>query len=159
MQHTTFTKLKPYQKELLNQAESVMKNAYNLMSHFYVGAALKTQTGKIFKGTFAENSSSGLTICAEVAAVLAANTQRERFYKSIAIIGAGETFDCKEPVTPCGRCRQFIYDFAQISDFDIEIICSNTKKDKVIITSIKELLPLPFGPKDVCEDITRFQTK
>src|SRR3989344_914168 len=114
MHNTTFSKLKPYQKALLKEAESVMKNAYNLMSHFYVGAALQTKKGKIFKGTFAENSSCGLTICAEVAAILAANTQKERNYQTIAVIGAGEKFDCLDPVTPCGRCRQFIYDFAQI---------------------------------------------
>lgn len=125
MKETTFKKLEAWQKDLVLKAEGVMRRAYNLYSHFCVGAALLTNSGKIYLGTFAENSSQGGTICAERAAVLAANTDGERYYKAIAIIGAGETFDCKEPVTPCGECRQFISDFAQIAEHDIIIICSN----------------------------------
>ena len=152
-----FKDLKPWQQELISKAESVMKNAYNPLSHFFVGAALLTKKGNIYLGTFAENSSLGLTICAEPAAILAANTKGERKYKAIVVIGGGEKFDCKEPVTPCGRCRQIISDFAQISDYDIEIICCNTKKDKIILTNISELLPLAFGPKDLNQDLERFR--
>jgi cytidine deaminase len=134
-----------------------MKNAYNLYSHFYVGAAVLTIEDKVYLGTFAENSSQGGTICAERAAILAANTNRERMYKAIAVIGAGEAFDCSDPITPCGMCRQFIYDFSQIAERDIEIICSNTKMDKVYLTTINELLPYAFGPKDVKQDLERFR--
>ena len=156
---TDFEKLEKWQRDLVNKAESVMKNAYNLFSHFYVGAALLTDKGKTYVGTFAENSSQGLTVCAEVAAILSANTDGERKFKAIAVIGGSENFDCKEPVTPCGRCRQFINDYAEIGEYDIEIICSNTKKDKIFITTIKELLPLAFGPKDVGLDLKKFRRK
>lgn len=152
-----FNDLEQWQKELLLKAESVMKNAYNLYSHFYVGAAVLTEDGEVFLGTFAENSSQGMTICAERAAILSANTVGKRYYKAIAVIGGAEKFECENPVTPCGACRQFINDFSQISEKDIIIICSNTKKDRVIITSIKELLPHPFGPKDVAQDLRRFR--
>ena len=157
MQIKKYEELEKWQQRLLQEAESVMKNAYNLYSHFYVGAAILTKKENIYKGTFAENSSQGMTICAEPAAILTANTNGERKYKAIAIIGGGETFDSESPITPCGRCRQIIYDFSQISDYNIQIICSNTKKDKIILTNIKELLPLPFGPKDVGIDLTRFK--
>jgi cytidine deaminase len=153
----TFEELEDWQKDLINKAESVMKNAYNLYSHFYVGAALLTDDNEVFLGTFAENASQGMTICAERAAILSANTQGKRYYKAIAVIGGSETADSENPITPCGACRQFIYDFAQIADKDITIICSNTKKDKILITSIKELLPHPFGPKDVGQDLERFR--
>lgn len=157
MKEIKFDELEDYQKDLIEKAESVMKNAYNLYTHFYVGSAILMDTGKIYLGTFAENSSAGGTICAERAAILAANTDRERNIKTIAVIGAAEGFDAEEPVAPCGMCRQFIYDFSQIAGHDIEIICSNTKKTKLIKTSINELLPLPFGPKDVGQDLERFR--
>lgn len=157
MNEVRFDELQNWQQSLLLQAESIMKNAYNLYSHFYVGSAVLTSKDTVYLGTFAENSSQGGTICAERAAILAANTNKERMYKAIAVIGAGEAFDCHDPITPCGMCRQFIYDFSQIAEYDIEIICSNTKKDKIYITTINELLPYAFGPKDVQLDLERFR--
>jgi len=157
MYETSFQQLENWQRTLLLQAESIMKNAYNLYSHFYVGSAVLTINGNVHLGTFAENSSQGGTICAERAAILAANTNKERKYKAIAVIGAGETFECQDPITPCGMCRQFIYDFSQIAEHDIEIICSNTKKRKIYLTTINELLPYAFGPKDIKLDLKRFR--
>jgi cytidine deaminase len=151
--------LEDWQRNLLGKAESVMHNSYNPYSHFYVGAAVLTQGGKIYLGTFAENSSQGMTICAEPAAILAANTDGERMFKAIAVIGAGETQDAIKPVAPCGRCRQIIYDFSRISQYNIDIICSNTKKDRIVLTSIEELYPLPFGPEDVGLDLERFRKR
>jgi len=157
MLETKFENLEPLQQDLLRKAEGVMKNAYNLYSHFYVGAALLTKKGSVYVGTFAENSSQGMTICAEPAAVLAANTNGERMFEAIAVIGAGETFDALEPITPCGRCRQILYDFSQIGQYDIQVISSNTKKDKILLATISELLPRAFGPKDVGLDLERFR--
>ncbi len=146
------------QRDLLLAAESVMKNAYNPVSRYYVGAAVLTKYGNMFKGTFMENSSLGLTICAEPAAIMTANSVGQRIFRSIAVIGAGMDFESKEPVTPCGRCRQIISDFAQLAEYDIELICSNTRKDKIFLTTISELLPYAFGPKDLNLDISRFRT-
>ena len=157
MKITTFAKLKKEQQELLKKAETVMKNAYNPMSHYFVGAAILTKKNNIYVGTFAENSSMGGTICAERAAVLAANSCGERVFKTIAVIGAHEEFASKEPVTPCGMCRQVISDFAQIGGKDIEIICANTKKNKIYLTSIKELLPVAFGPKDLKINVSKYR--
>lgn len=153
----TFGELELWQKELLDRAAAVMENAYNLASNFYVGSAVLTKDGKIFAGANTENSSYGKTVCAETAAVVAANASGQRQFKAIALIGRGQTFDCSEPITPCGGCRQVINDFAEISNFNIEIICSNTKKDRIILTSINELYPLPFGPKNLNADLSRFR--
>lgn len=152
-----FEELESWQRELLIEAESVMKNAYNLYSHFYVGAALLTDDGEVFLGTNAENSSSGATVCAERTAVLSANTKGKRNYKAVAVIGSGEDFECEQPVTPCGICRQVLNDFSQIANKDITLICSNTRKNKILITTIKELFPHSFSPKDTGQDLTRFR--
>jgi len=52
-------------------------------------------------------------------------------------------------VAPCGSCRQVIYEASQIANNDVMVIMSNSKKDKIIVSWISELLPLAFGPKDL----------
>jgi cytidine deaminase len=147
------------QRKLLDAAEEVMKTAYNPYSRFYVGAALLTQSGKIISGSNVENAAYGSTICAERAALLRANAQGERMFSSIAIIARGETFDTADVTGPCGSCRQMIYEASQISGKNLEVILSTTKKDKIVITDINELLPLAFGPNELGVDIKRYQTK
>ena len=157
MQYTTYAKLTSTQQKLVDEAEKVMKEAYNPYSHFYVGATLLAKDGSIISGANVENAAYGSCICAERGALLRANAMGHRQFSSIAIITRGETFDVKEPSAPCGSCRQMINEAAQLSEKNIEIILSNTKKDKVIITSIEELLPLSFGPRDLKMDIKKYQ--
>jgi cytidine deaminase len=141
----------------LDAAERVLMNAYNPYSHFYVGAALFTDNGKIITGSNFENAAFGSTICAERAAVLRGNALGIRCFKGIAIIARGEDFDTMEVTAPCGSCRQVLYEVSQISGNDLKVILSTSKKDKIVITSIKELLPLAFGPLDFGIDIAKFQ--
>ncbi|MGC8710216.1 MAG: cytidine deaminase [Candidatus Micrarchaeia archaeon] len=151
------TKPEDYQVKLLDAAEEAMEKAYNPYSHFYVGAALLTADGKIITGANYENASYGNTICAERAALLKANAEGYRRFKAIAIIAKGENFDVDKPTAPCGACRQSIFEASQLSDFDIEVIMSNTKRDVIIIKKISELLPLAFGPLDLEVDIERYK--
>ncbi|HTW90278.1 MAG TPA: cytidine deaminase [bacterium] len=134
---------------LLKAARSVMKNAYNIYSGFQVGAAVRTSTGKVYLGTFMENASFGLGVCAEVAAILAANTDGEAGIESIAIIGGKPESKRGTVVTPCGRCRQVILEASQVAGTDAEVICSNKDMTQVLRTTISELLPHAFGPRDL----------
>lgn len=152
-----FKDLNKEQKRLLEAAEKAMKTAYNPYSKFFVGAALLTRDDKIITGSNVENAAYGDTICAERAAILRANALGKRCFKSMAIIAKGEDFDTKEVTAPCGSCRQVLVEFSQISETDLIVIMSNTKKDKIIIASISELLPLNFGPKDMGIDVKRYQ--
>jgi cytidine deaminase len=149
MQKVGFEDLSEKEKELLKAAEEVMELAYNPYSGFFVGAALRTLGGEIITGTNVENAAYGSTICAERAALVRANAMGFKKHEAIAVIGRGTGFDCEEPVAPCGCCRQMLYEAAQVSGKDLEILMSNTKKNVVIKSSIKELLPLAFGPKDL----------
>ncbi len=150
-------KLKDYQTELLNAAEKAMEKAYNPYSNFYVGAALLTTDDKIITGANYENASYGNTMCAERSALLRANAEGYRKFKAIAIIARGENFDMDQPISPCGACRQSLFEASQISDVDIEVIMSNTKKDTVIIKKISELLPYAFGPLDLGVNIEKYK--
>jgi len=157
MQQIKFLKLSNSQKTLLESAEKAMETAYNPYSGFFVGAALLSKDDEIITGSNVENSAYGSTICAERSAILRANVKGIRQFKSLAIIARGKDFDTKEISAPCGSCRQMLYELSQISKNDIEIILSTTKKDKIVITSINELLPLGFGPKDLGIDLKKYQ--
>ncbi len=145
------------EKKLLDEAEGAMRNSYNPYSNFSVGAALLTQNNKIITGANVENAAYGSTICAERAAILRANAMGYKKYEAMAIIAKGQNFDIKKPAAPCGNCRQMLYESSEISDKDLRIIMSTTKKDKIIISSINELLPLAFGPKELEVDIKKYQ--
>ena len=92
-------------KELFLKAQEAMKNAYTPFSHFNVGAALMTNDGEVFTGCNVENSSLGATICAERTACVKAVSNGKRKFSKIAVV-------CHDgAVTPCGICRQFLYEF------------------------------------------------
>ncbi len=157
MKTTTYKKLSTPQKKLLDEAEKVMENSYNPYSNFSVGAALLTKGNKIITGTNFENAAYGDTLCAERAAIVRANSEGERAYKAIAIIGKGLDFGTKDVKGPCGSCRQVLYEASKISGTNLEVIVSTTKKDKILIGSIEELLPFPFGPEELGIDIKKYQ--
>ena len=129
---------------LLNEALKVSENAYNKYSKFYVGAAVRTKSGKIYTGTNMENASYGLSICAEPAAIMNANSNGDFDIEAIAIVGGFKDVQDQQPPTPCGRCRQIIHEASQVSTKDIEVYCSNLNLSKTLITTIEELLPFAF---------------
>lgn len=158
MKPSTYERLTEIQKKLLDEAEKVMENAYSPYSHFLVGAALLTHDDIIITGTNVENAAYGNCICAERAAIVRAYAMGYKIYKAIAVIAKGQDFDTQDVTAPCGSCRQMLYEASQISGQDLEVIMSTTKKDKIIISSVTELLPLAFGPKDFGIDIRKYQT-
>lgn len=156
MQNVSYEQLTELQRKALDEAERVLKNSYNPYSHFYVGACLVSADEQLISGTNFENSAYGSTICAERSAVLRANAMGVRRFRSIAIIARGENFETTEVTGPCGSCRQVLYEIAQISGCDLQVVLSTTKKDKITIATIKELLPLGFGPVDLGIDISKY---
>ena len=94
-----------YLPQLLDAARQAAISAYAPYSKFHVGAAILTRSGKVIVGCNVENSSFGLTICAERTAVFQAIVQRELDWQAIAIVSP-------TGVTPCGACRQVLAEFA-----------------------------------------------
>ena len=93
---------------LLRNARKVMKNAYAPFSKFKVGAAILTSKGRVFVGCNVENSSYGLTNCAERTAIFSAVAEEgpELEIEAVAVADTDGT-----PCSPCGACRQVIYEF------------------------------------------------
>ncbi|HOO33629.1 MAG TPA: cytidine deaminase [Thermotogota bacterium] len=121
------------EKELINKAIKQLDNSYSPFSKFRVGAALLGKSGKIYTGSNVENSSYGLTICAERAACVKAVSDGEREFEGIVV--ATET---DEPGTPCGACRQFLWEFG-----DMEVVLVNPK-GAIKRQMLSELLPGGF---------------
>ena len=90
--------------QLHQAAKDVMKNAYAPYSKFKVGAAALVDDGRIITGCNVENASYGMTLCAECGIV--SELARSGGGRLVAICTVGND----EPVTPCGRCRQLLWE-------------------------------------------------
>lgn len=127
--------------DLVKIAQKARENAYAPYSKFKVGAALETKTGKIYTGANVENSSFGLSMCAERIAIFKAVSEGEKEFKRLAIVA-----DTKDVVSPCGACRQVMSEFG-----NFKVILSNLNGE-VKLTSVEKLLP---GAFDLRRDVKR----
>ncbi|RJP68611.1 MAG: cytidine deaminase [Ignavibacteriales bacterium] len=122
-------------KTLAVKAVEAKKNAHAPYSKFHVGAALLTETGKIYTGVNVETSSYGLTMCAERTAAFKAISEGERKFTALALASDDPDF-----CPPCGACRQVLWDLCG----DIDIIFVNHQLE-LMIKKLSELIPLAFG--------------
>lgn len=125
-------------QELFRAALGARQNAYAPYSKFAVGAAVRTIDGKIFTGCNVENASYGLSMCAERNAIFGAVCQGYSQITDLCV-----TADTKEPVAPCGACRQVI------EEFKIPIIWLTNCTGKCKKMTGEELLPYSFTDKDL----------
>ena len=122
--------------ELLQIANKAKLNSYSPYSNFKVGAVLLSDTGNLYTGVNVENSSYGLTNCAERTAVFKAISEGEKKFKTIVIVSDAEDF-----ITPCGACRQVLI---ETCGKDLEVVMSNSDNE-IRILKLEELLPLSFN--------------
>ena len=122
--------------ELLQIANKAKLNSYSPYSNFKVGAVLLSDTGNLYTGVNVENSSYGLTNCAERTAVFKAISDGEKKFKTIVIVSDAEDF-----IPPCGACRQVLM---EICGKDLEVVMSNSNNE-IRILKLEELLPLSFN--------------
>ena len=122
-------------KRLLQAARKAMRRAYAPYSHFKVGAALLTAKGEIFAGCNVENASYGLSNCAERTAIFAAvaNAGQRLEIRVITVVN-----DQGVPCSPCGACRQVIFEFGPEASVLFQSANGWTEKP------IAELLPEGF---------------
>lgn len=131
---------------LLSEAIAAREKSYSPYSDYMVGAALVGKSGKIYSGCNVENASFSPTNCAERTAFFKAVSEGEREFVRIAVVGAKRGGNPHCLCTPCGVCRQVMMEFCNPESF--EIIMADGE-DKAICMSLKELLPLGFGPSDL----------
>ncbi|MDQ5977929.1 MAG: cytidine deaminase [Verrucomicrobiota bacterium] len=126
-------------KKLQTVAKAAAVKAYAPYSKFRVGAAVLTESGKIFSGCNVENASYGLCNCAERTAIFSAVAAGERKFKCVVVYTPTKT-----ATAPCGACRQVIYEFGP--KIRVYSFCNGPDR---IDGSIRSLLPAAIGPEDL----------
>ena len=121
-------------ERLIDEAKQARENAIASFSGYKVGAALLSSDGEIHRGCNIENCTYGLTVCAERVALLGALAGGTRGFAAITVVTDGDT-----PGTPCGPCRQLLWEFCG----DIDVIVANLN-GKSRSFKLSELLPFPF---------------
>ena len=119
-------------KKLINEAKKAQKNAYAPYSNYKVGAAVLTENGEIVIGCNVESSSYGLTCCAERTALYSSIANGYKKFTALAVV-------TKNGGSPCGACRQVIWDLCGNIPIYITDNDGNIKE-----TTSKELLPSAF---------------
>ena len=132
---------------LIKEAISAKENAYVPYSHFRVGAALLTKSGKIYRGCNIENAAYTPTNCAERTAFFKAVSEGEMEFEAIAITG-----DADDYLYPCGVCRQVMAEFCSPSDFLILLV--NNEEDWKEYT-LEQLLPGAFTSADIEKAVSK----
>jgi cytidine deaminase len=122
---------------LVVAARVARERAIATFSDFKVGAALETAAGRIITGCNLENSTYGLTMCAERVAMFKALSEGHRAFKRIAVVA-----DTDQPTTPCGACRQLLWEFGG----NMEVILANLHEEQSR-HQLKNLLPHPFDAR------------
>ena len=120
-------------KEWVDLVKDGLKYSYAPYSGIKVSALAITPDGKVYRGVNVENSSLGLTVCAERVAIFNAVANGERRIKTIVL-----TSSLDEPIYPCGACLQVM------SEFGVEEVII-IHGDKIIRHDFRELFPRPFN--------------
>jgi len=120
--------------DLVARAIDARQWSYSPYSHYAVGAALLTLSGKIYDGVNVENAAYPDTICAERVAAVKAVSEGEREFVALAVV-------TENAGMPCGSCRQFLAEFG----VETIVFIADAKGEIAKRTTVKELLPYSFG--------------
>lgn len=122
-------------QKLVEASLQARKRAYAPYSHYFVGAALLSESGKIYEGLNIENASYGATVCAERVAIFNAVSAGEKKFVAMAVAG-------EQGGPPCGLCRQVLSEFG----LDIVLLLVNKDGNLVAETTVAEVFPGAFTP-------------
>jgi cytidine deaminase len=128
-------------EKLIQEAIQAREYAYAPYSGYKVGAALLGKSRRIYTGCNVENASYGAAICAERVAAVKAISEGEREFVMLAVV-----VDSAKPASPCGICRQFLYEFSP----DLKLVLANLRGQAVERT-LTQYLPDAFGPNRLDE--------
>jgi cytidine deaminase len=124
--------------QLIARAIKAREKAYAPYSHYRVGSALLTASGKIFDGVNVENAAYPTGMCAERVAVFKAVSEGETEFAAIVVV-------TDNGGSPCGACRQVISEFGM----ETMVYIASTSGEVIAEGTIAEMLPAAFRPKDL----------
>lgn len=124
-----------------------LKNSYSPFSHFPVAAAVESKKGHVYYGTNVENSSYGATICAERSAIVQGVSAEGPDFKVVKVYLLSQM---DKPITPCGICRQFIFEFMEPAldqkslSKEVDVVSFSSDFSKSQVFKMSDLLPEAF---------------
>ncbi|MEN6410639.1 MAG: cytidine deaminase [Anaerolineaceae bacterium] len=125
-------------QQLIQAAMLVRRWAYAPYSHYAVGAAVLTSSGKIYDGVNVESAAYPSGICGERVAIFKAVSEGEREFEALAVV-------TENGGTPCGSCRQVMAEFS----LDMLVLIANPQGEVLREMTVAELLPGAFTPRDL----------
>jgi len=141
----TLEELPEIEKKLIEKAKSASVNAYAPYSNFLVGAALLLENGEIITGNNQENAAYPSGLCAERTAMFYANANYpDVSVTAMAVAAQNAGGFLKDPIAPCGSCRQVLLETEQRYGKKLRILLYGAS-EIAILESVKDLLPLSFG--------------
>lgn len=133
---------------LMNKAQQARDKAYAPYSCFKVGAAIQLESGEIVIGSNQENAAFPSGLCAERVAVFSAGANfPNQTMRAIAITVQAENHKVKEPISPCGACRQSLAEYEQKQKSPMAVYFMGEIGEVYKVNSVLDLLPLGFDAK------------
>lgn len=137
--------LTPIDKKLLKKAEKILEQAYSVYSGFSVGAAALLDSGEIIAANNQENIAYPSSMCAErVLFYYCKSNFPDYIIEKVAISVKAVEKIIDEPISPCGACRQVMFEYENNQDKKIKILLKGEVGNVYEIDSITDLLPLGF---------------
>lgn len=127
---------------LIDAAIKAREHAYVPYSQYPVGAAILTASGEVFTGCNVESASYGATVCGERTAGVKAVSEGERDFRAVAVVTSNAA-------TPCGICRQFLYEFGP----QMLVVTADPEGNIGYEGPLEDLLPNGFGPHELAEGV------
>jgi cytidine deaminase len=132
-------------RDLLARAREAVSSSHAPYSCYHVGAAARLANGQVFTGSNQENMSFPAGLCAERVAVFSAMSACPGVaIEAVAITAVADAFEVKEPVPPCGMCRQAIVEYEMIHGNKIRVILGGDHGKVITVEGMQSLLPLTF---------------
>ena len=128
---------------MIKKASDALQHAYAPYSNYFVAACISTNDGRLFSGVNVENSSYGLTVCAERSAICQMITAGQQAIQSMVILSRDNAL-----CAPCGACRQCIYEFST------PVTSIHLCNQNIVLKTMTpdELLPMAFRLKGNSHD-------
>lgn len=144
VQVVQFDELSADDQRLVQVARQQTQTSYAPYSHFHVGAAIRLEGGEIVPGSNQENAALSSGTCAERTACFYAHARHpDRPFEAIAVAARDRDGEVRNPISPCGSCRQALLEYETLSGRDVKVMLAG--RDKIyVLPSIHSLLPLAF---------------
>lgn len=155
MKYVEFRKLRAQDQKLLRAAFNVLGRGYAPYSMFTVAAAVRGSSGRIYTGCNVETAAY-TGICAEQAAVAEAVKAGDYSLSAIAVVAKVRQYAVQKLSGPCGACRQVLYELSGASGNDIDYFMAGSTTGDVLVSSVHQLLPDSFGPREIGVDVSKY---